>query len=232
MTSSDVERELDNPVWSCLTTRHAQFASGGKLARRYLASISPLTGLSGSGPGHVAALEALVEVGDDVGIVGPFAPPLPANWQTLYASELTQMIRADPSMLPEGEAETHALGHADVPEMLALAELTKPGPFRSRTIELGSYIGIREEGRLVAMAGERMWVSSFREVSAVCTHPSARRRGYARALMSRVINRMLRAGETPFLHVESANRRAIEVYLALGFCARTQFPLLHVKRLG
>ena len=232
VTSSDIDRQLDDPIWSCLTTRHAHFARGGALARRYPASISPIAALAGVGPAHVAALEALVEVGDDVGIFGPSAPALPANWETLHASQLTQMIRTDRSLLPEGEADASPLGAADVADMLALVDLTKPGPFRPRTIELGAYIGIREGGRLVAMAGERMWVGSFREVSAVCTHPDAQGRGYARALTARVVNRMLRAGETPFLHAESNKQRAIDLYLALGFVPRARFPLLHVQRIA
>lgn len=232
MTATDNQRELDNPFWSSLMTRHAHFAQGGTLARRYLPTISPIAALPGAGPASVAALEALVEIGDDVGTVGPFVPALPENWETLYESQITQMIRVDRSPLPEGGVDASILGAADVAEMLALVELTKPGPFRRRTIELGTYLGIREGGRLVAMAGERTWVGDFREVSAVCTHPDAQRRGYARALTGRVINRMLHAGETPFLHVESSNLRAIEIYLALGFVRRTEFPLLHAKRIS
>jgi predicted GNAT family acetyltransferase len=167
-----------------------------------------------------------------LGIVGPFVPTLPENWETLYESQITQMIRVDRSPLPEGDVDASILGAADVAEMLALVELTKPGPFRPRTIELGTYVGIRERGRLVAMAGERTWVGDCREVSAICTHPDAQGRGYARALMGRVINRMLRAGETPFLNVESRNLRAIDIYLALGFIRRTEYPLLHAKRIS
>ena len=227
-----MERELDNPFWSCLATRHVHLAQGGALARRYPVAISPIAGLPEIGPANVAALEALVEVGDDMGTAGPCVPALPGNWETLHESRLTQMIRGDRSPLPEGDVEASILGAADVSEMLALVELTKPGPFRRRTIELGTYLGIRERGQLVAMAGERTWVGDFREVSAVCTHPDAQGRGYARALMGRVINRMLRAGETPFLNVESSNLRAIDLYRALGFDRRTEYPLLHARRIG
>ncbi len=232
MTSGHSRHGLDSPVWSCLTTRHAHLAQGGALARRYPAAFSPIAGLPEVGPSSIAALEALVGIGDDVGMIGPAVPALPGNWETLLDSRLTQMIRVDRSPLPEGDIEASTLGAADVPDVLALVELTKPGPFRSRTIELGSYLGIRDGGRLVAMAGERMWIGEFHEVSAVCTHPDAQGRGYARALMGRVINRMLRAGETPFLHVESSNRQAIDIYLALGFVRRAEFPLLFAKRIS
>lgn len=232
MLPSDTLCLLDNPVWSCLTTRHSHLALGGVLARRYPANISPIAGLPSIGEATIAALEELVRVGDDMGILGPFVPELPSNWETPLDLAVTQMIRTDRSLLREGEAEVATLGPADVPEMLALVALTRPGPFRPRTIELGRYIGIREAGRLVAMAGERMWIDRCREVSAVCTHPDAQGRGYARALAAKVINRMLRAGQTPFLHVETPNRRAIDLYLSLGFVRRTEFPLLVAKRIG
>lgn len=225
------ERALDRPVWSCLTTRHAHLAHGGALARRYVEAISPIGAVSGASAAHVAALESLIEVGEDVALIGP-APVLGAKWESLYASRLTQMIRRDRSPLPEGDVEAARLGGADVPEMLALVELTHPGPFRTRTIELGRYIGIREHGRLVAMAGERMWIGDHREVSAVCTHPDIQGRGYGRALVGRIVNGMLARGETPILHVDNPNRRAIDMYLALGFAARAEIPLLHARRRG
>jgi predicted GNAT family acetyltransferase len=111
-----------------------------------------------------------------------------------------------------------------------LVEITKPGPFRPRTIELGTYLGIREGRRLVAMAGERTWVGDFREVSAVCTHPDTRGRGYARALMGRVINRMLRAGQTPFLHAESENTSAVSMYRKMGFEPRCELWFVMARR--
>jgi ribosomal protein S18 acetylase RimI-like enzyme len=232
MTPLDTPRELDNPFWSSLATRHADIAQGGTLARRYPVAISPIVGLPGAGPANVAALEALVEAGDEIATVGPFVPALPGNWETLDESHVTQMIRTDTSPLPEGHVDTTILRPADVPQMLALVELAKPGPFRSRTIELGTYLGIRERGRLVAMAGERTWVGNFREVSAVCTHPDARGQGYARALMGRVINRMLRLGQTPFLHVRNSKARAIGIYRGLGFIRRTEYPLLYARRIS
>jgi predicted GNAT family acetyltransferase len=227
-----IDARLDNPVWSCLRHRHTGFSSGGPRARRYHADISPISGMAGHGPEYVAALEGIANIGDDVALLGASVQKLGANWETLYASSLTQMIRSDTSPLPEPQADVVSLDERDVPEMIALVELTKPGPFRQRTIALGQFIGIRDNGKLVAMAGERMWIDSLREVSAVCTHPDAQGRGYARALIRRVVNRMLDAGETPFLHTESKNLRAIEVYRTLGFVTRAEFPLLVVKRVA
>ena len=116
------------------------------------------------------------------------------------------------------------LGPSDVPEMMELTALTKPGPFGKRTHELGSYLGIRHNGKLVAMAGERLKVPGYTEVSAVCTHPEHTGRGYARILMMEVMQRIRSRGETPFLHVRGDNVRAIELYERLGFSQRV---LLH-----
>ena len=226
------ETALDNPVWSCLTTRHAQLAQGGAQACRYRVEFSPLSAMAATAPEHVDALLALVGVGEEISIVGPHtAADLPPGFEAAFRIRVVQMIRRDPTALREEPAQVSSLSAVDVGDMLALVEVTHPGPFRQRTIELGSFVGIRQNGRLLAMAGQRMWIGRHRELSAVCTHPAAQGRGYARALTSRVINRMLGAGETPILHVESSNRRAIDLYLRLGFVRRTEFPLLHVRRI-
>jgi GNAT superfamily N-acetyltransferase len=121
------------------------------------------------------------------------------------------------------------LTEADVPEMLALTELTEPGPFLRRTIELGAYYGIHESGSLVAMAGERLRLTGFTEVSAICTHPSFRGRGYGNALMSVVISGIMNRGETPFLHVRTINP-AIALYKKLGFRTRAQLYLAVIQQ--
>jgi ribosomal protein S18 acetylase RimI-like enzyme len=219
-------------MWSVLANRHRHLSQGGPLARRYRAEYSPIAGLPAGEGANVAALRELVPVGDDVGTAGPFELVLPSGWETLHAFAIAQMVRTAPEPLPEAPADVVALGPRDVAEMIALVELTRPGPFRERTIELGRYVGIREGGRLVAMAGERMWIGNCREVSAVCTHPVAQGRGYARALVARVVNRMLRAGEMPFLHVDAANVGAIALYGRLGFARRAAFPLVHARRVA
>jgi ribosomal protein S18 acetylase RimI-like enzyme len=230
MSESDL-RGLDNPFWTCLATRHAHLAEGDALARRYSPQVSVLAGVSRAAAENVAALTSLVGVGDEIVLVGVGIPELTSSWETLHMLKLAQMLRLERTALPEGEEEVTRLGPNDVPEMAALVELTHPGPFRPRTIELGTFIGIREGGRLVAMAGERTWIGDFREVSAICTHPDAQRRGYARSLIGRVVNRMLRAGQTPYLHVDSGNGVAIDVYRRLGFERRTEFPALFARRI-
>ncbi|MEI9852841.1 MAG: GNAT family N-acetyltransferase [Sphingomonas sp.] len=122
------------------------------------------------------------------------------------------------------------LGDADAPEMLALATLTEPGPFHAHTHSLGDFVGIRVGGRLAAMAGERMKLPGFTEVSAVCTHPDFRGRGYAGALMRVVIGGILARGETPILHSYATNRHAIALYESLGFRTRAELVFTVLAR--
>jgi len=112
------------------------------------------------------------------------------------------------------------LTQSDVPEMMALTKLTKPGPFGARTHEMGDYFGIRNAGALAAMAGERLRLPGYTEISAVCTHPDHLGHGYASALMGELMNRICSRGELPFLHVRTENVRAIQVYQRLGFTKR------------
>jgi predicted GNAT family acetyltransferase len=122
------------------------------------------------------------------------------------------------------------LNVSDVDEMLALVELTKPGPFLRRTPELGSYLGIREAGQLVAMAGERLRPLGYTEISAVCTHPEHRGRGYASSLVLVLIRKITKRDETPFVHVRAENVGAIRLYEKLGFKTRRIINIVIVKK--
>jgi GNAT superfamily N-acetyltransferase len=223
---------LDNPIWNALTTDHASLGLGSAAARRYPESIGPLSGMPAqSGEGY-AALRSLVPVGEMVGMFFREAPRPPQGWTLVRGGQIIQMAALHPVLahtaLP-GDAELRPLTPADAPAMVELAELTEPGPFRLGTIELGGYIGIFQGGRLAAMAGRRMSVPGFVEVSAVCTHPEARGRGYASVVMSRVIEEILSAGRAPFLHAFSDNP-AIRIYERLGFTLRQSFELAVVRR--
>ena len=140
----------------------------------------------------------------------------PADWRRVGGGFGNQMILDRLASAPAIDAWIQPLTATDVPAMLALVELTQPGPFRPRTIELGHYFGIFEDGALVAMAGERLQTPEFTEVSAVCTHPSVRGRGFAAALSHRVATGILARGQTPILHVALTNVGARRVYERLG----------------
>ncbi len=139
-----------------------------------------------------------------------------------------QMVYPDKD-LPPSSIDFIELTEADVPEMIALTALTKPGPFDRRTREFGDYIGVRRNGQLVAMSGQRLHVPGYREVSAVCTHPDHLGHGYARALMLEIMRRIIADGETPFLHVRAQNR-AIDLYHRIGFITRRTLELAILRR--
>lgn len=220
---------LDNPIWNSLTTTHAGFAVGNGLARRYATEIGPLSGLSEPTDEALAALAALVPAGDVAVLFLEERIKFPANWQVVFAETLVQMISTS---VPEEQAlvqQIVPLGPEDFSEMIALAKLTEPGPFRERTATLGGFIGIRVNGRLAAMAGQRLSPTGFSEVSAVCTHPEFRGRGFARALVASVARNIYAADTVPFLTALATNTGAIGVYEQVGFVIRRRFHLAVLK---
>lgn len=216
---------LDNVIWQALTTRQAQFAEGSDRARRFVPEVSPLSGFEEPTHENYSSLAALVGPAGTLAVFlnSPYEQRL--GWDFVVGAPLLQMVCDKPATLtsPNGHAIIE-LGSADSAEMLQLTALTKPGPFGTRTHELGGYFGIRDGGTLVGMAGERLKVPGFTEISAVCTHPEHTGKSYARRLMSEIMDRIHARGETPFLHVRQDNTRAIAVYELLGFQAR---KLLH-----
>ncbi|HVZ99924.1 MAG TPA: GNAT family N-acetyltransferase [Caulobacterales bacterium] len=207
---------LDRPVWSALTSRQASFAVGGGAALRFPADVSPL-----AAGADAAVVAALIPAGDDVSLLEAAPPTAPAGVTVIRSALCVQMIA--PCLAGGGaNVRLEPLNDADAAEMLALATLTRPGPFRARTHALGRFLGIRHGARLVAMAGERLNLDGFHEVSAVCTHPDYRGRGYGAALMRAVAQRMLDQGDTPFLHSYADNAPAIALYRSLGFDVRAE----------
>jgi len=220
---------LDDPIWSALTSRHASFALGTGRVKRYPADVAPFLGTAGDGP--VAGGEAdFPAAPGEVLFMAADDPSPPPGWEVERRSSLYQMVRerrAGPSAAGD---DWSVLGPGDVPDMLELTALAFPGYFRRRTIEMGMYVGVRREGRLVAMAGQRMFLDGFREVSGVCTHPDHRGRGHASRLINLVVDDILRDGLTPFLHVDASNDGARAAYEKLGFAVRRELTLLRVKR--
>ena len=217
---------LDNPVYASLTGTQAGFALTRGRAARYQADVSPFAALPDEadandwadaarliGPGEAAAFPAL----------GAAPPP---DWELLWQGEGVQLVATTLDAKPDEEAVP--LGPADVPDMLSLTERTKPGPFLFRTVELGGYLGIRREGELIAMAGERMRPPGWAEISAVCTDPAWRGHGLASRLTRAVAAGIIARGDAPFLHAIGTNVNAIRLYEELGFTFRraVTFPLL------
>jgi GNAT superfamily N-acetyltransferase len=214
---------LDNPIWFALTMEHRHLARSHGIARRYPPDISPLAALLHPTQSAFADLQRLVSPGEQVALFTASPLDVPGDWQVDRSQWIDQMI-CEASLVPPPVAPL-PLGTTDVPEMLELTAATEPGPFLPQTIQMGNYFGIRaSDGRLVAMAGERLRSTAFTEISAVCTHPEFRGRGYARDLTTFLAAQILAAGKTPFLHVKSENGAKV-VYQKIGFRLRAAIYL-------
>jgi ribosomal protein S18 acetylase RimI-like enzyme len=215
---------LDNVVFHSLNTRHAALAESFDEARRFMPEISTIAGFREPTERGFASLAKLCEAGDVVNLaLNESLESAPRGWSIVRGTPMPQMVyekNGKELAKSAGGAEILELGATDAPDMMELTELTKPGPFARRTHELGTYLGIRFDGKLIAMAGERLKVPGYTEISAICTHPDHTGRGYARILTTEIMRGILDRGETPFLHVRQDNRRAIELYERLGFRCR------------
>ncbi|WP_030294158.1 GNAT family N-acetyltransferase [Streptomyces sp. NRRL F-5681] len=215
---------LDNPARSSLTGPHAHFAERRGRILRYPPDVTPWIALPDApeapdwadvaalaGPGAAVALAAFQE-----------APP--PDWEVVFRAEGVQLVDESVDAAPDPEAVR--LGPQDVPEMLDLVARTRPGPFLPRTVELGTYLGIRRGGDLVAMAGERLHPPGWTEISGVCTDESVRGRGLAGRLVRAVAYGVRERGETPFLHASASNTNAVRLYESLGFRLRRRTEFL------
>ncbi len=206
---------LRNPVYAALTGPHSTFAEARGNSHCYPKAVAPFLALPDDPTAEDWSDAAeLLGVGTTAALVRPDLP-IPATFKVDRQFDLVQYV-APPALAAEYD-EAVVLDADDVPEMLALVALTDPGPFRSRTIELGPYLGVRREGELIAMAGTRFALPTHTEISAVCTHPSYRGQGLATRLIRAVAARITAAGRTPFLHTGGTNTRAIPLYESLGF---------------
>jgi predicted GNAT family acetyltransferase len=219
---------LDRPVWATLQ-HQPQWAIGDERARRFKSDINRFAAARDDRPDSLAALAELVQPGDDAVFLAQVpALVVPPGLAAVKEARGVQMM-ATRRLEPDEGVEL--LGDADAAEMLALATLTEPGPFLPRTHTMGRFIGIRVEGRLAGMAGERMRFPGHVEVSGVCTHPDFRGRGLARRLSAAVTADIQRRGEQAFLHAWTSNTAAIALYESLGFVTRATLNIAVLKRL-
>jgi ribosomal protein S18 acetylase RimI-like enzyme len=221
--------ELDNPIWSSLTSVFARFAEGSGKARRFPPNITSLAAVEEETKEAFADLANTLPAGDRCGLFLNHKHEVPEKFELFFANGLLQMecknLLVGPSM------KFLELKESDVPEMIQLVKMTEPGPFGARTIEMENYIGMRnDKGELIAMTGQRCQSDSFIEISAVCVHPDYRGKGLAKALVYEVCQRILAVKKTPCLHVLPTNESAIKSYRSLGFEVRRSFHLLSIKR--
>lgn len=220
---------LDRPVWASLL--HApQLAEGGDLARRYRRDVNLFACARDDDGASLAALASLVGAGEAIYLAQVPPVQVPPGLQLMRSAQGVQMLALRPIAPEDGQEAVVVLGDADAPEMLALAQLTEPGPFLPRTHTMGRFVGVRIQGRLAAMAGERMRFAGATEVSGVCTHPDFRGRGLARRLSSVVAHAIQQRGDQAFLHAWVTNRAAIALYEGLGFQTRTEVQVAVLAR--
>jgi ribosomal protein S18 acetylase RimI-like enzyme len=226
-TIADVE-PLDNPVWHALTGPHARFSEGTGLAVRYDPEFAPFAAMPDiSAPGTWEALGEVLGPGGAAVVFRGDELQLPDRWKVPFRLPGLQMVAT--AAIGEPDAAFARLTTEDVPDMLALVERTRPGPFFTRTVELGTYLGLRENGELVAMTGERLHLNGYTEVSAVCTDERARKRGLATRLVRAIAHGIEARGDIPILHVASENVGAIRVYEAIGFDTRAVYDFVMVQ---
>ena len=212
---------LDNPVWGALTTAQQSMARSFGWARRFPNDVSPLAALQNPTRAAFSDLCTLVSPQESVGLFMREPIEVPGEWEITRSRPIDQMVFTESAPSTESasgiDPPLEILNRANAPEMLALAGVTEPGPFLVNTIQMGRYFGIRSsDGQLIAMAGERLRLEGFTEISAVCTAPHFRGRGHARTLVAFLVARILREGKIPFLHVKAENG-AKALYEKLGF---------------
>jgi ribosomal protein S18 acetylase RimI-like enzyme len=219
---------LDNPSWSALTTEHSAFALGTPEAKRYLPGILPFAAFSGEA--RAADLDPFIAAGETFYIIGTL-PALPVHWTREGELPCAQLLAPENlHCMPQPTEAIILLKESDRTDMYALINPIHPGYYLPDTPQLGDYCGIRLNGRLIAMAGERMRLTGFSELSAICTHPDYTGHGYAQQLIAWLCRRQHAAGITPFLHVSLANERALRLYIHLGFRHRREIVFTRLRK--
>ena len=226
-------RELDNPVWLALSGEQRRFGLVGERAGRYHPDVSPIAAVADRSRGALEELAEFVETGQFVAVVSPGEPP-PKLWRLATVVRLTQWVCPAPVAPQESDVDWQFLGDELGPEMYRLVKETDPGPFESRTHLLGDYVGVLDGDKLVALAGERVCLPGYREVSAVCTDPAYAGRGYAQALVREIVVRQQQRGCVPFLHVRigsPSEAQASRAYQKVGFVKRKEVGMSILVRL-
>ena len=224
-----MQHPLDRPVWNALTSGWAKFALGGPRAIQLAPEYGPFAATIDRSPESLATLAECRPSEHDIWVVETDDFPAPPGMTVVTRAPVAQMVAENVASAAPG-FEVVALTEEDASEMLALARLTKPGPFTVATHRLAPFIGVKRGGRLVAMAGERMKMPGLSELSGVCTHPDHRGNGYGDVLSRIITRRILDRGETAFLHAYEGNTVAIELYRAMGYVHRRTMTLTVLKR--
>ena len=225
-----MDHPLDNPIWTALNSGSASFAYGNGTVRFIDRRIGFFAGIPLYDTEHLDQLYAEMDSGMRVIVFTPGYLNLDAKWKVRNDNALLQMVFDKPSINLSLDASIRALAAADVPEMLALTQLAKPGPFLENTIAFGGYFGFFVDGKLVSMAGTRLAAGPYTEVSAVCTHPDFVGRGLAQRVLPHVLNYIQQQGQIPYLQLYPDNLPAYRLYQRLGFVARANLRVYSLEK--
>jgi len=220
--------ELDNPFWSSLQTRHRDIALKTAEVARFPAEFAPFMGVANADVNSAEAIASLLAPQESVYLLG-VVPQLNNDWQIEAFRPLAQMVCEAPLEIIDGP-EVIALSERHRIDVLALTARVYPHYFRNRTMDMGRYFGIYQDGKLAAMIGERMGTDLHQEISAVCTDPDFNGRGYARRLLAFLSNDNIERNRQPFLHVSRENTRALSLYEAMGYRIRRDIPFWSLRR--
>ncbi|MBT2559763.1 GNAT family N-acetyltransferase [Pedobacter sp. ISL-68] len=225
-----MEHVLDNPIYYALTSGHSHIAKGLEEVKYYIEDITAFAGLRDNSQENLNTLYQISPAESLFVFFSKTPVEIPAQWELLTHIDMFQFVFRSKEIPAADATGITDLSLEHVTEMIDLVELTKPGPFLAKTIELSNYTGIFVDGKLAAMAGHRFHPSPYREVSAVCTHPVHLGKGYAFKILQEQIKRILLRSEIPFLHVRNDNEGAIKLYHKLGFEIRTDMIAYVIKK--
>ncbi|SEM13816.1 FR47-like protein [bacterium A37T11] len=222
---------LDNPIYNALSTGNKSFSNDSRGILIFPPDVAPFVGLKNNSTDELAQLYNMAPDGSNFVLFSVSEVSVPKPWEVIGQMEIWQMVYNNVTIPANFYAESHSLTENDVPAMLELTELTKPGPFLKNTFRFGNYLGFKCKGALVAMAGQRLQPLPYVEISAVCTHPEHTGKGYASSLITEQVKLITTQGNIPFLHVRTDNLSAIRVYEKLGFSIRRMIYVSSFKKL-
>ncbi len=219
--------KLDNPVWYSLAETHQPFSVDYTIARFYHPDYCPFGGFEATDniSNQVDEYATLV---DNFYVVGN--KPQLSDRLALHKELVCLQMIIDNKIDIELKEEVILLTNEHANALFQLVNLVQPGYFKTKTALLGNYFGIFKGEELVAVAGERMKMHDYTEVSAIVTHPNYTGLGYAKQLIAHAVNNIFDQGSIPYLHVVEANMGAIKLYEKLGFVTRRKMSFWNIMK--